>query len=566
MKNTLILLIGLSLLTVGHSATLAVNSPDHPNELSATQSGSKKMSVSTSPELYNLTVNWVNDYEKSNPSMKIFVDKIESCKAQPAGHLNFFVDKNNCTVNDQSNWKLVVGRDVIVPIVNGKNPMLNLLHQQGISPVKFALLLSDPAKRNWSAVVQNGQNIPVQFYIPNNEEIKSSLLDFAKTNDSTLNVKMVQTQEEAIAAVQKDIFAIGFCKLNDLRKDHQSTEVENVKLLPIDKNGNGRMDHFEDIYNNLDEFTHGVWIGKYPSALSNNIYAVSSAKPTDEEELAFLSWIMTDGQKLLNLNGYCDLSTSEKRANIAALLNTKTDDRQTVNTASTPQTWPVLLTVVVLVGLFVLVFVYSRRNVVSAVPDQEIQIAPLLIENSIDVPKGLYFDKTHTWAFMEQDGNVKIGMDDFLQHVTGKLTRIRMKEAGEKVRKGEKIVTIIRDGKQLNLYAPISGTILTQNKSLLADSAVTYTSPYSEGWLYQIEPKNWLREVQFMLMSEKYAEWLKDEFVRLKDFISASVKSNNLVYAQVVLQDGGELTDNVLADLGPEVWEDFQTQFIDTSK
>ena len=69
-----------------------------------------------------------------------------------------------------------------------------------------------------------------------------------------------------------------------------------------------------------------------------------------------------------------------------------------------------------------------------------------------------------------------------------------------------------------------------------------------------------------MLMSEKYAEWLKDEFVRLKDFISASAKSNNLVYARVILQDGGELTDNVLADLGPEVWEDFQTQFIDTSK
>ncbi len=34
----------------------------------------------------------------------------------------------------------------------------------------------------------------------------------------------------------------------------------------------------------------------------------------------------------------------------------------------------------------------------------------------------------------------------------------------------------------------------------------------------------------------------------------------------VILQDGGQLTDNVLADLGPEVWEDFQTNFIDKSK
>ena len=111
--------------------------------------------------------------------------------------------------------------------------------------------------------------------------------------------------------------------------------------------------------------------------LSNNIYAVSSAKPTDKNELAFLSWIMADGQNLLNSNGYCDLTTSEKEASIAALLNTRTDDRQTVNTASAPQSWPTFLTVIVLVGLFVLVFVYSRRNVASTVQDQELQIAPL---------------------------------------------------------------------------------------------------------------------------------------------------------------------------------------------
>jgi len=184
----------------------------------------------------------------------------------------------------------------------------------------------------------------------------------------------------------------------------------------------------------------------------------------------------------------------------------------------------------------------------------------------MDVPKGLYFDKTHTWAFMEQDGNVRVGIDDFLQHITGKLTKIRMKEAGEKVRKGEAIVTIIRDGKQLNIYAPISGTILAQNESLMTDSAILNSSPFFKGWVYQIEPKNWLREVQFMFMGEKYTDWLRDEFVRLKDFIAASVRTDEMVYAHVILQDGGELTDNVLADMGPEVWEDFQTRFIDTSR
>ena len=35
---------------------------------------------------------------------------------------------------------------------------------------------------------------------------------------------------------------------------------------------------------------------------------------------------------------------------------------------------------------------------------------------------------------------------------------------------------------------------------------------------------------------------------------------------RLVLQDGGELSDNILSNLGPEVWEDFQTKFIDPSR
>jgi glycine cleavage system H lipoate-binding protein len=167
---------------------------------------------------------------------------------------------------------------------------------------------------------------------------------------------------------------------------------------------------------------------------------------------------------------------------------------------------------------------------------------------------------------MEQDGMVKIGIDDFLKHITGSLTGLKMKSSGEKVRKGEKVLTVIRDGKQLNLYSPVSGYIRKQNELLLTSPSKISTMPYTEGWVYQIEPINWVREVSFMFMFDKYKEWLEDEFSRLRDFLAVSANSNTVVYQHIVLQDGGELKDNVLADLGPEVWEDFQSRFIDTSK
>ncbi|MBL7970178.1 MAG: hypothetical protein JNL03_01550, partial [Prolixibacteraceae bacterium] len=73
-------------------------------------------------------------------------------------------------------------------------------------------------------------------------------------------------------------------------------------------------------------------------------------------------------------------------------------------------------------------------------------------------------------------------------------------------------------------------------------------------------------EIQYLSMAEKYKEWLKNEFSRLRDFFATELKVDSAEYAYAVLQDGGALKDNVLADLGPEVWEDFQVRFIDSSK
>ena len=66
-------------------------------------------------------------------------------------------------------------------------------------------------------------------------------------------------------------------------------------------------------------------------------------------------------------------------------------------------------------------------------------------------------------------------------------------------------------------------------------------------------------------MTERYAEWLNYEFTRVKDFLASSVIMRNNEFAAIVLQDGGTIKDNILADFGPEVWEDFQTNFIDQS-
>jgi len=324
------------------------------------------------------------------------------------------------------------------------------------------------------------------------------------------------------------------------------------------------MDNFESIFNSPDDLARGVRIGKYPHALSGSIYAMSQSEPTDKNAIAFLSWIMTDGGKYLLTNGYGNLIGLEKQANLAVLSGNQGNE-----VTISPQrslSWLFIVAGTTIAVLIVIVFTLLFRSSGRVAAGQDLNPVSALNEIAVNSPEGLYYDKTHTWAFMERNGLVRIGIDDFLQHVTGTITRITMKEDGDFVRRGEKILTVIKFGKQLSLYSPVSGTIKARNLKLEENSSLVNTSPFADGWVYLVEPTNWLRELQFMWMGEKYRDWLKDEFTRLRSFFEGTLKVNHASHEYAILQDGGELRDNLLADMGPEVWEEFQRKFIDLSR
>jgi glycine cleavage system H lipoate-binding protein len=208
---------------------------------------------------------------------------------------------------------------------------------------------------------------------------------------------------------------------------------------------------------------------------------------------------------------------------------------------------------------------YSRSRR-SKAPVLASVIKNVFNESSVNAPKGLFYNKTHTWTFMEKSGRVKMGLDDFLLHITGPLTKVNIKQAGELIRKGEPALTIIQKGKQLVINAPVTGTVKLQNTKLLDDISLLNNSPVQDGWIYEIEPSQWEKESQFLIMADKYKDWLKNEFSRLKDFLAYNRQTAEAEFVPVMLQDGGELQDALLSDFGPEVWEEFQIKFINISK
>lgn len=185
----------------------------------------------------------------------------------------------------------------------------------------------------------------------------------------------------------------------------------------------------------------------------------------------------------------------------------------------------------------------------------------ILTAGILRIPQGLFFSRNHTWAHLERSGIAKIGLDDFILHVTGAVKFNSLMQAGGKVNKGDVLAEIEHEGKKLKVCSPISGDLMKINPMLTSSPAMINEDPYSEGWMYTIKPSSWKTETSAFYLADEAAKWASNELARFKDFLAESVLKLS-PGSQVAYQDGGELLDNTLSNLPAEVWDDFQKKFM----
>jgi len=217
---------------------------------------------------------------------------------------------------------------------------------------------------------------------------------------------------------------------------------------------------------------------------------------------------------------------------------------------------------VIIAFLLLLVPFWLALNKQVKVKEQFSKAVDALTTAIQKIPQGIFHNKNHTWAFLEKSGIAMVGVDNFLLSITGELRIRLLKKQGERVRKGELMAELEHHDKSLKVFSPISGTIVSSNPELVTDAALLNNDPYGQGWLYHVKPSLWIEEIPSFLMAEDASDWLTKELLRYKDFLASRLSRYSPETSMVVLQDGGELTENSLSELPDDVWLDFQKEFL----
>ncbi len=97
------------------------------------------------------------------------------------------------------------------------------------------------------------------------------------------------------------------------------------------------------------------------------------------------------------------------------------------------------------------------------------------------------YSDEHSWAKVNDDGTVTIGITDFAQEQLGDLMSIDIPEVGCQITRGEMVCTIESVKTASELIAPISGEVVEVNNALEDEPENINDDPMGDGWIIKVE-------------------------------------------------------------------------------
>jgi glycine cleavage system H protein len=170
-----------------------------------------------------------------------------------------------------------------------------------------------------------------------------------------------------------------------------------------------------------------------------------------------------------------------------------------------------------------------------------------------EVPENLRYHAGHTWALGESSEMVRIGMDDFASKLVGKIESISLPQRGRWVRQGQKIWTILRDGKSVDMVSPIEGTVTNVNDAVARDPELARKDPYGDGWLVTVQAPDAKINFRNLLGGTLARLWTESAALQLRNRMPA--------LAGALAQDGGVAVDDLTAHMPDEDWAVITREF-----
>lgn len=277
------------------------------------------ISISGAFALYPMMTVWAEEFTKIHPDVQFDVQGGGAGKGMTdtiTGAVDIGMISRSIKPEEESQgifW-VSVTRDAVFPVISERNPVAADIIAKGISQATFNKIFVTGEIKTWGEVVGKPE-IKDEIHVYTRSDACGAGEMWAKFSGGKVQDDIqgigVNGEPALVETVIKDPLGIGYSNLNSVFDMQASGLVPGTIVPAVDINKNGLAEP-EETLKSKDDAVKAVAADNYPSPPARFENLATKGKPTGLT-LAFIQWIITDGQKFLDQAGYVPL-TSDMQA------------------------------------------------------------------------------------------------------------------------------------------------------------------------------------------------------------------------------------------------------------
>ena len=132
-------------------------------------------------------------------------------------------------------------------------------------------------------------------------------------------------------------------------------------------------------------------------------------------------------------------------------------------------------------------------------------------------PEDLHYDvEDDTWARLEDDGTVAVGITALGIALSGELFMCRPKRVGTIVERGRGIAVVELAKAIVSVKSPLSGEVAMVNERVVERPEIVHRDPYGEGWIARLRPLRWDEEREALVTGAATRAALREHAAALR--------------------------------------------------
>jgi phosphate transport system substrate-binding protein len=305
--------------TLDQAPPLGVTAAPTQEKLSGT------IAVSGAFALYPMMTVWADEFTKLHPAVQFDVQGGGAGKGMTdtlAGAVDIGMISRKIKPEEEAQgaYWVAVAKDAVFPVISDKNPVLAELTAKGIGQATFKRIFISGEMKTWGDVVGK-PDVKDEIHVYTRSDSAGAADQWALYSGGKVQADIqgigVNGEPALVDTVGKDPLGIGFSNLNSVFDAASGNPVQGIVVPPIDINANGVTDANES-FQSKDAAVKVIADGTYPTPPSRFENLATKGKPTGLV-LAFIQWILTDGQPYLDQAGYVRLTPEQQAESMAKL-------------------------------------------------------------------------------------------------------------------------------------------------------------------------------------------------------------------------------------------------------